>query len=95
VGSKFGEVVAPAESDRRFNVGDAIADLSHIPINSQIDNWKLNQKSEYAQYLDKIFPGTSKSSNLISGFQATAHTAATQQKYGDTLTGEKEPIVSR
>jgi DNA (cytosine-5)-methyltransferase 1 len=93
VGSKFGEVVPPLESDKQFTVGDAISDLSHIPINSQIDNWKLNQKSEYAQYLDKIFPGTSKSSNLISGFQATAHTAATQQKYGDTIPGEKEPTT--
>jgi DNA (cytosine-5)-methyltransferase 1 len=43
--------------------------------------------------LDKIFPGTSKSSNLISGFQATVHTAATQQKYGDTIPGEKEPTT--
>jgi DNA (cytosine-5)-methyltransferase 1 len=93
VGSKFGEVAAPVESEIRFSVGDAIADLSHIPINSQIDNWELNKKGEYAQYLDKIFPDISKFSNLISGFQATAHTAATQQKYGDTIPGEKEPTT--
>jgi hypothetical protein len=30
---------------------------------------------------------------LLNGFQATVHTAATQQKYGDTLTGEKEPTT--
>ncbi len=85
----------------KVSVFDAIADLTHIPINSQTDTWELTQKGKYAEYLDKIFPGTSKSStvrlrsaavgsNLISGFQATAHTAATQEKYGDTLTGEKE-----
>lgn len=102
VGSKFGEVAAPVESEKKLNVGDgipkvsvfdAIADLSHIPINSQIDNWRLNDKGEYAQYLDKIFPVTPKSSNLIGGFQATVHTAATQQKYGDTIPGEKEPTT--
>jgi DNA (cytosine-5)-methyltransferase 1 len=101
VGSKFGEVAAPVESEMRFNVGDAIpkvsvfdaiADLSHLPINSQTDTWELNQKGEYAQYLDKIFPGTNPS-NRISGCKATTHTAATQQKYGDTLPGEKEPTT--
>ncbi len=93
VGSKFGEVVAPAESDRRFNVGDALADLSHIPINPQTDTWKLEQKGEYAEYLERIFPRVSNSSNTISGFQATAHTLLTQQKYGDTNPGEKEPTT--
>jgi DNA (cytosine-5)-methyltransferase 1 len=99
VGSKFGEVAAPVESEIRFSVGDAIADLSHIPINSQTDTWELNEKGEYGSYLDKIFPysqrmqATSYSANIINGFQATAHTAATQQKYGDTLTGEKEPTT--
>ncbi|BAY26413.1 C-5 cytosine-specific DNA methylase [Calothrix sp. NIES-2100] len=43
--------------------------------------------------MEKIFPGTPKFSNLISGFQATAHTAATQQKYSDTKPGEKEPTT--
>jgi DNA (cytosine-5)-methyltransferase 1 len=99
VGSKFGEVATPAESDRKFRVGDAIADLSHIAINSQTDTWELNEKGEYSSYLDKIFPysqrsqATSDSANIINGFQATVHTAATQQKYGDTLTGEKEPTT--
>jgi DNA (cytosine-5)-methyltransferase 1 len=92
VGSKFGEVVPPLESDKKFTVGDAISDLSHIPINSQTDTWELGKKGEYAEYLDKIFPCVSKSLD-ISGFQATAHTAATQQKYGDTIPGEKEPTT--
>jgi DNA (cytosine-5)-methyltransferase 1 len=102
VGSKFGEVDAPVGSEKKFHVGDAIpkvsvfdaiADISHISINSQIDTWELNQKGEYAQYLDKIFPNISNSPNIISGFQATAHTAATQKKYGDTIPGEKEPTT--
>ncbi|BAZ40702.1 C-5 cytosine-specific DNA methylase [Calothrix sp. NIES-4101] len=102
VGSKFGEVAAPVGSEKKFNVGDAIpkvsvfdaiADLTHIPINTQTDTWKLNQKGEYAQYLDKIFPNSAKSSNIISGCLATAHTAATQKKYGDTIPGEKEPTT--
>jgi DNA (cytosine-5)-methyltransferase 1 len=29
----------------------------------------------------------------ISGFQTTVHAPTTQQKYGDTLTGEKEPTT--
>jgi DNA (cytosine-5)-methyltransferase 1 len=101
VGSKFGEVDVPVEREKKFNVGEAIADLSHIPIDSQTDSWELNQKGEYAQYLDKIFtstklsdhPDTPKSSNLIGGCKATTHTAATQQKYGDTIPGEKEPTT--
>jgi DNA (cytosine-5)-methyltransferase 1 len=101
VGSKFGKVDVPVERKKKFSVGNAIADLTHLPINSHVDTWELNQKGEYAEYLDKIFtstrlsdhPGTSKSSNLISGFQATVHTPATQQKYGDTPTGEKEPTT--
>jgi DNA (cytosine-5)-methyltransferase 1 len=102
VGSKFGEIDAPVESENRFSVGDAnhkvsvfdaIADLSHLPIDSQTDTWELNQKGEYAQYLDKIFPHSSKSPNTISGCKATTHTVATQQKYGDTLPGEKEPTT--
>ncbi len=92
IGSKFGEVVPPLESGKQFTVGDAISDLSHIPINSQTDTWELEQKSEYAEYLDKIFPCVSKSLD-ISGFQATVHTAATQQKYGNTIPGEKEPTT--
>ncbi len=92
VGSKFGEVVPPLESDKKFTVGDAISDLSHIPINSQTDTWELGKKGEYTEYLDNIFPCISKSID-ISGFQATAHTAATQQKYGDTIPGEKEPTT--
>ncbi|WP_245912192.1 DNA cytosine methyltransferase [Brunnivagina elsteri] len=113
VGSKFGEIEPPTESENRFNVGDAIpkvsvfdaiADLSHIAIVPQIDTWELNQKGEYAVYLDNIFTD---SSNLrstrkctqgcipvahfaISGFQATVHAPATQQKYGGTKPGEKE-----
>lgn len=90
VGSKFGEVAPPAESDRRFNVGDAIADLSHIPINPQTDTWELGEKGEYAEYLERIFPCVSNSPHTISGFQATVHTTVTQQKYGDTKPGEKE-----
>lgn len=116
IGSKFGEVVPPLESDKKITVGDAISDLSYIPINSQTDTWELGEKGEYAEYLDKIFtlppvhfvptmvtdhPDISKSStvrlrsgsNLISGFQATVHTAATQQKYGDTVSGDKEPTT--
>jgi DNA (cytosine-5)-methyltransferase 1 len=100
VGSKFGEVVPPLESDRKFTVGDAISDLSHIPINSQTDTWELGEKGKYAEYLDKIFTSTRLSDHHcvsksldISGFQATAHTPTTQQKYGDTLTGEKEPTT--
>jgi DNA (cytosine-5)-methyltransferase 1 len=93
VGSKFGEVITPTESDKKFSVGEALADLTHIPINSQTDTWELTQKDEYAEYLDKIFPGTSKFPNIISGCQATAHTPATQQKYGDTIPGEKEPTT--
>jgi DNA (cytosine-5)-methyltransferase 1 len=93
VGSKFGEVVAPNGSENRFNVGDAIADLSHIPINSQADNWELNEKGEYAEHLEQIFPSSQNYGNTISGLVATAHTAATQQKYGDTIPGEKEPTT--
>jgi DNA (cytosine-5)-methyltransferase 1 len=97
IGSKFGEVIPPLESDKKFTVGDAISDLSHIPINSQTDIWELGEKGKYAEYLDKIFTSTrlsdrpcvSKSLD-ISGFQATVHTAATQQKYTDTKPGEKE-----
>jgi len=93
VGSKFGEIEAPAESDKKFSVFDAIADLGQIAIAPQTDTWELNQKGEYAKYLDKIFPCVSNSPNTISGFQATAHTPATQQKYGDTIPGEKEPTT--
>jgi DNA (cytosine-5)-methyltransferase 1 len=93
VGSKFGEVAAPAESDRKFRVGDAIADLSHIPINPQTDTWKLDEKGEYAEYLERIFPCVSNSPNTISGCQATAHILLTQQKYSDTKPGEKEPTT--
>ncbi|AKG21298.1 DNA cytosine methyltransferase [Calothrix sp. 336/3] len=101
VGSKFGEIAAPVGSEKKFNVGDAIADLTHLPINSHVDTWELSQKGEYAEYLDKIFtstrlsdhPGASKPSNRISGCRATSHTAATQRKYGDTLPGEKEPTT--
>jgi DNA (cytosine-5)-methyltransferase 1 len=93
VGSKFGEVVPPLESDKKFTVGDAISDLSHIPINSQTDIWELDAKGEYAEYLDKIFPRVSNSGNTINGFQATAHPLLTQQKYGDTKPGEKEPTT--
>ncbi len=93
IGSKFGEVITPNESDKKNRVVEAIADLGQIPINSQTDTWELNQKGEYAKYLDKIFPYVSNSPNTISGCQATAHTPATQQKYGDTLTGEKEPTT--
>ncbi|AFZ01340.1 DNA cytosine methyltransferase [Calothrix sp. PCC 6303] len=105
IGSKFGEVIPPLESDKKVTVGDAISDLSYIPINSQTDTWELGEKGEYAEYLDKIFTSTlrrrlragrlsdhpcvSKSLD-ISGFQATVHTAATQQKYTDTKPGEKE-----
>lgn len=90
VGSKFGEVVPPLESDKKFTVGDAISDLSHIPINPQTDTWELDGKGEYAEYLERIFPCVSNSPDTINGFQATVHTHATQQKYGDTIPGEKE-----
>ncbi len=99
VGSKFGEVITPTQSDKKFSVGEALADLTHIPINSQTDSWELTQKGEYAEYLDKIFPysqrrqATSNSANMINGFQATVHTPATQQKYGNTIPGEKEPTT--
>jgi DNA (cytosine-5)-methyltransferase 1 len=100
VGSKFGEVIPPLESDKKFTVGDAISDLSHIPINSQTDIWELGEKGEYAEYLDKIFTSTRLSDHPcvsksldISGFQATVHAPTTQQKYGNTLTGEKEPTT--
>ncbi len=93
VGSKFGEVVPPLESDKKFTVGDAISDLSHIPINSQTDTWELDAKGEYAEYLERIFPCVSNSPDTINGFQATVHTHATQQKYGDTIPGEKEPTT--
>ncbi len=93
IGSKFGEVIPPLESDKKFTVGDAISDLSHIPINSQTDIWELGKKGEYAEYLDKIFPSLSNSPNTISGCQSTVHTLLTQQKYGDTIPGEKEPTT--
>ena len=93
VGSKFGEVVPPLESNNKFTVGDAISDLSHIPINPQTDTWELDAKGEYAEYLERIFPRVLNSPDTISGFQATAHTLATQQKYGDTIPGEKEPTT--
>nr|WP_256388865.1 DNA cytosine methyltransferase [Calothrix sp. 336/3] len=101
VGSKFGEVIPPLESDKKFTVGDAISDLSHIPINSQTDTWELGEKGKYAEYLDKIFTSTrlsdhpcnSTSPNLITGCKATAHTTGTQQKYTDTKPGEKEPTT--
>ncbi len=93
VGSKFGEVAPPLESNKKFTVGDAIFDLSHIPINSQTDTWELEQKGEYAEYLERIFPHVSNSRNTINGFQATAHTLLTQQKYDDTKPGEKEPTT--
>ena len=98
VGSKFGEIDAPYQSDRRFSVGEAIADLSHIPINSQTDTWEWNsewgEKGEYAQYLEKVFANPSSSrKDIISGCKATVHTAATQQKYADTKPGKKEPTT--
>ncbi|MBE9213152.1 DNA cytosine methyltransferase [Plectonema cf. radiosum LEGE 06105] len=98
VGSKFGEIDAPYQSNRRFSVGDAISDLSHIPINPQTDTWEWNsqwrEKGEYAQYLEKIFPNSSSSQkDIITGCKATVHTVATQQKYADTKPGKKEPTT--
>lgn len=93
VGSKFGEVAAPTESKNKFRVGEAFADLNHISINPQTDTLELSEKGEYAEFLDKIFPCSSNSPNTISGCQTTAHTPATQQKYGDTKPGEKEPTT--
>ena len=98
IGSKLPPVNAPSQSDRRFSVGDAIADLSHIPINSQTDTWEWNsewgEKGEYAQYLEKVFANPSSSrKDIISGCKATVHTAATQQKYADTKPGKKEPTT--
>ena len=98
VGSKFGEIDAPYQSDRRFSVGDAISDLSHIPINPQIDTWEWNsqwgEKGEYARYLEKVFPNSSSSQkDIISGCKATVHTVAIQQKYADTKPGKKEPTT--
>ena len=94
VGSKFGSVAPPPESDKKFTVGDAIADLSHIPINSQTDTWELGEKGEYAVGLEKIFSCSSnESENVINGCRATMHDSATQKKYADTTPGEKEPTT--
>lgn len=92
VGSKFGEVVPPRESQSRVAVGDAIADLADIPINTQVDSWELCEKSFYAYSLDKVFPPES-AVRMTSGCRATAHTPATQQKYADTAPGKKEPTT--
>ncbi len=43
--------------------------------------------------MGNIFPNSLKSPNFISGCKATAHTTTIQQKYGDTLPGEKEPTT--
>jgi DNA (cytosine-5)-methyltransferase 1 len=96
VGSKFGSVAPPLSNGKKFSVGDAIADLSHIPINPQTDTWEWDsswgEKGEYAQYLEKIFPHSSGlEEDILSGCRATLHTTATQQKYADTVPGEKEP----
>ncbi len=94
VGSKFGKVVPPAESDKKFTVGDAISDLGHIPINPHTDTWELGKKGEYSVGLDKIFPYSSNIyHSIISGCQATAHNSGTQQKYADTKPGDKEPTT--
>ncbi|NJN12248.1 MAG: DNA cytosine methyltransferase [Richelia sp. RM1_1_1] len=98
VGSQLAPVNAPYQSDRRFSVGEAISDLSHIPINPQTDTWEWNsewgEKGEYAQYLEKVFPNSSSSQkDIISGCKATVHTVATQQKYADTKPGKKEPTT--
>jgi len=94
VGSKFGKVAIPFESNHKFNVGDAISDLRHIPINPQTDSWELDKKGEYAQYLDKIFPPKSGLlESTITGCKATVHNSATQRKYGNTIPGEKEPTT--
>ncbi|MEA5574073.1 DNA cytosine methyltransferase [Calothrix sp. UHCC 0171] len=45
VGSKFGEVAAPVGSEKKFNVGDAIADLTHLPIDSQTETWELKKRA--------------------------------------------------
>ena len=93
VGSKFGEVDAPYQSDRRFSVGEAIADLSHIPINPQTDTWEC-KKGEYAGYLENIFSLKSRiRTNVVSGCRATVHKTSTQQKYAQTTPGDKEPTT--
>jgi DNA (cytosine-5)-methyltransferase 1 len=93
VGTKFGEVEVPSESYRRFTVGDAIADLSYIPIlgNLQIDEWALMRKDNYAYILDRIFPHPWQ--RKITGFLSTNHSIATQQKYANTKPGEREPTT--
>ena len=91
IGSKYGSVDAPMFGEKKFSVGEAIADLCNIPINSQTDNWKLDSKGEYAQYLDKVFPPSSNTKNTINGCRATVHNIATVQKYADTRPGKKEP----
>ncbi|MDJ0734887.1 MAG: DNA cytosine methyltransferase [Nostocaceae cyanobacterium] len=94
VGSKFGEVAIPFESNHKFTVGDAISDVSNIPINPQTDSWELDKKGEYAQYLEKIFPPKSGLlESIITGCRATVHNSATQEKYANTIPGEKEPTT--
>lgn len=92
VGSKFGEVEVPSESEKKFTVGDAIADLSHLPISSnlEVDSWMLERKDEYAQYLDCVFM---KATKTITGCLGTNHTPGTQNKYANTQPGEKEPTT--
>lgn len=93
VGSKFAPVNAPFQSDRRFSVGDAIADLNHIPINPQTDTWEC-KKGEYAGYLENIFSLKSRiRTNVVSGCRATVHKTSTQQKYAQTTPGDKEPTT--
>ncbi|MGB7380527.1 MAG: DNA cytosine methyltransferase [Rivularia sp. (in: cyanobacteria)] len=92
VGSKLAPVNAPSPSDRRFSVGDAISDLTHIPINSYTDTWECSEKGEYACYLENIFSLQSRIiTNVVSGCRATVHKTSTQQKYAQTTPGEKEP----
>lgn len=94
VGSQLAPVNAPSQSDRRFSVGDAIADLSHIPINPQTDTWECSKKGEYACYLENIFSLKSRiRTNVVSGCRATVHKTSTQQKYAQTTPGDKEPTT--
>jgi DNA (cytosine-5)-methyltransferase 1 len=98
VGSKFGSVAPPIPCVQKFTVGEAISDLSYIPINPQTDTWEWDsswgEKGEYAQYIEEVFPHSSdKKFDIISGCKATVHTTATQQKYADTFPGEKEPTT--
>lgn len=91
VGSKFDVVSPPSLCNQRFTVGDAIADLAGIPINSEVDVWDLQVKGEYARLSEKTFLNPSAvAGNEINGCRATSHSIATINKYANTVPGTKE-----